>query len=86
MESGFVIFVSVKGVDLRLSQPGITCSNRNTRTRCEIYSEFTIKTTERREWCRSGVFIVNFDYISRLVLVANFEQANAGWITMLNPL
>ena len=44
-------------------------NNRNTRTRCEIYSKLTIKTPERRQWRRSGVFIVNFEYISRLALV-----------------
>ena len=27
------------------------------------------KTPERRQWHRSGVFIVNFEHISRLVLV-----------------
>ena len=40
-------------------------NNRNTRTRCEICSKLTIKTPERR----SGVFIVNFEHISHLVLV-----------------
>ena len=35
-------------------------NNRNTRTRCEICSKLTIKT---------GVFIVNFEHISHLVLV-----------------
>ena len=37
----------------------------------------------RRHWRRSGVFIVNFEDISHLVLVCvsivNFEQENAGW-------
>ena len=28
-----------------------------------------IKTPERRHWHRSGVFIVNIEYISHLVLV-----------------
>ena len=41
--------------------------NRNTRTRCEIFSELTIKTPKRRHWCRSGVFIVNFN-IFRILL------------------
>ena len=40
-------------------------NNRNTRAMCEICS----KTTERRHLRRSGVFIVNFEYISRLNLV-----------------
>ena len=44
-------------------------NNRNTRTRCEIFSKLTVKAPERRHWCRSGVFIVNFELISHLVLV-----------------
>ena len=38
-------------------QPGFTCS------------KLTIKTTERRQWHLSGVFIVNFEHISYIVLV-----------------
>ena len=41
---------------------------RNTRTKCEICSNLTIKTPERRHWRRSGIFIVNFEHISHLVL------------------
>ena len=44
-------------------------SNRNTRSRCEVYSKLTIKTPERRHWRRSSVFILNFEYISHLALV-----------------
>ena len=44
-------------------------NNRNTRTRCEICSKLTIKTPELRQWRSSGVFIVNFEHISHLVLV-----------------
>ena len=44
-------------------------NNGNTRTRCEICSKLKIKTPERRHWGRSGVFIVNFEYISHLVIV-----------------
>ena len=44
-------------------------NNRNTRTRYEICSKLTINTPERRQWRRSGVFIVNFEHISYLVLV-----------------
>ena len=43
-------------------------NNRNTRTRCEICSKLTTKTPERRQLRRSGVFIVNFEHISHLVL------------------
>ena len=44
-------------------------SNRNTRAKCEICSKLTIKTPERHHWCCSGVFIVNFEHISHLVLM-----------------
>ena len=44
-------------------------NNKNARTRCEICSKLTIKTPKRRSWCRSGVFTVNFEHISHLVLV-----------------
>ena len=44
-------------------------SNMNSITRCEIYSKLTIKTPERRLYCRSGVFFVNFEHICQLVLV-----------------
>ena len=44
-------------------------NNRGTITRCETCSKLTIKTSERHHWCRSGVFIVNFEHILHLVLV-----------------
>ena len=44
-------------------------NNRYTRTRCEICSKLTIKTSEQRHWHRSGVFIANFEKFSHLVLV-----------------
>ena len=44
-------------------------NNKNTRTRCEICSKLTTKTPERRNWRRPGVFVVNFEHISHLVLV-----------------
>ena len=47
-------------------------NNRNSRARCEICSELTIKTPEQRHWCRSGVFIVNFEHIWLLVLAGFF--------------
>ena len=46
--------------------------NRNSRTKCEICSKLTIKTPELRNWHRSGVFIVNFEHISHIVLVSLF--------------
>ena len=54
-------------------------NNRNTRTKCNICSKLTIKTSDRCHWRRSGVFIVNFEHISFLVLVVLFfEQVNAA--------
>ena len=47
----------------------VKVNNRNTRTRCEIWSKSTIKIPERRQWRRSDVFIVNFEHISCLALV-----------------
>ena len=44
-------------------------NNRNTRARIEICSKLTIKIPEQRQWRRSGVFIVNFEHTSHLVLV-----------------
>ena len=44
-------------------------NNRNARTRCEICSKLTIRTLEQHHWRRFGVFIVNFEHISYLVLV-----------------
>ena len=48
------------------AQPVITSSkfnNRNTRATCEISSKLTIKITERRQWRRFDVFIVNFEHV-----------------------
>ena len=44
-------------------------NNRNNIKKCEVCSKFTIKTPEQRHWHRSGVFIVNFEYILHLFLV-----------------
>ena len=47
----------------------VKVKDRNTRTRYKIHSKLTIKTPERRQWRRSGVFIVNFEHNSHLGLV-----------------
>ena len=44
-------------------------NSRNTRARCEICSKLTIKILERRQCRRSGVFIVNFEHVSKFVIV-----------------
>ena len=41
-------------------------SNRNTRTRCEIYSKLIIKTPTQRHWRCSGVLIVEFEHLLHL--------------------
>ena len=55
-----------------INQTGIylfKVNNRNTRTMWEIYSRLTIKTPEQSYWLRSGVFNVNFEQISHIVLM-----------------
>ena len=39
------------------------------KKKCERCSKLTIKTPIRRQWRRSGVFIVNFKHISHLFLL-----------------
>ena len=44
-------------------------------------SKLTIKTSERRHWRRSGVFIGNLKHISHFlfdVSIVDFEQANVS--------
>ena len=85
--------LTYNGFNVNAYQAGnylLKINNRNTIARCEIYSKFTIKTPERRQLRRSGVFIVNFEHISQSVLVFllltlnmlltfNFKQGNSGW-------
>ena len=42
---------------------------RNTEKRCEVCSKLTIKAPEKRQWRRSGDFIVNFKHTSQLFSV-----------------
>ena len=51
-------------------------NNKSTRIRCEICSKLTIKTPEQRQWRRSSVFIVNFEYILHLLLAFLFLNLN----------
>ena len=39
-----------------------------------------MKTLERRQWRRAGVFIVNCEHISHFALAVDFEQANVCWV------
>ena len=51
---------------------------------CEIGTKLRIKTSELRQWRQFGVFIVNFEQISHIVLmlllIDDFEEINAGWV------
>ena len=55
------------------SAPGciqlLNVNNWNTRAKCKICSELTIKTPDWRQWHRSDIFIVNVEHISHLVLI-----------------
>ena len=62
-----LIVLHCAGISSR--QLHVSVNNRKTRTRCEICSKLTKKTPEKRQWCRSGGFIANFEQISHLVLV-----------------
>ena len=58
--------------DQDISQTAITCSKLTRET-----------LGQGVKYVHSGVFIVNFEHISHLVLVFfidNFEQVNAGWV------
>ena len=48
-------------------------NNKNPRTWCEICSKLKIKAPKQRNWRRSGVFNVNFEHISYLILAFLFS-------------
>ena len=68
-----VMFIVKVNWKIKISFPAgiylLKVNNRNTRTKCEVCSKLTIKIPERRRLGRSGIFIVNFEHISHLVLV-----------------
>ena len=39
-----------------------------------------MKTLERRQWGRFGVFIVNCEHVSHFFIVFDFEQANFCYV------
>ena len=63
------IYLLLSFVMIPKSDSAITCSNLTIETLEQVYSKLTIKTPGRRHWSRSGVFIVNFEHISHIVLV-----------------
>ena len=55
-------------------------NNWITRIRCENCSRLRVKTLVRRQWRRSGVFIVNCEHISHFVLIDDSEHTNVCWV------
>ena len=55
-------------------------NNKITRKMCEIFSKLIIKILDLGQWCRSRVFIVNFERISHLFLIVDFEQVTFCWV------
>ena len=58
-----------------------SCSKATIETP-ELCSKLTRKTPERRQWRRSGVFIVTFQHISHLfssASIVDIEQVNVSW-------
>ena len=51
-------------------------NNENAKTTCEICSKLKMKIPERRQSCRSGVFIVNFEQILHVVLLCPLLTLN----------
>ena len=43
-----------------------------------------MKTPERCQWSRSGVFIVNCEHISAFALIIDSEQENLCWVFLKN--
>ena len=61
--------ISTKTTDVYPASIYLLKVNRNIRKRCGICSRITVMTPDRRQQSRSGVIIVNFEHISRLVLM-----------------
>ena len=43
-----------------------------------------MKTAERRQWRRSGVFIVKCEHVSHIILIVDFKQVDACWVHVEN--
>lgn len=53
-------------------------NNRNPRARDVICSELSIKTSEQRPWRHFGVFIVDLERISCIIVNSIVEQVNVS--------
>ena len=63
-------------VDIPLDIYLLKFSNINTGTKCEICPKLTIKTSLRRQWYRSDIFVANVELNS----VVNFEHVISSWV------
>ena len=61
--------ISIRYIVKQYDLVGIYLFNENTRTMCEICSDLTVQTPERRQGRHSGIFIFNSEQILRNVLV-----------------
>ena len=78
------------------SQLTFTCSKSTIETRENNVKYVQNKNTRTtsltsfwwRHWCRSGVFIVNFEHFARFsnVSIVNFEQVNVSWVSVISTL
>ena len=66
---GSVTYISLQSLYFPVGNYMFRVNNKSTETRCEICLKLIIKAPKQRHWRRSGVLIVNFEHISRLVLV-----------------
>ena len=74
VEKGYNDFTKSYDLDLLATNNNmLKFIKRNTRTRCEICSELTIKTPERYQCRRSSVFVVNLEHTESLSQVKNLE-------------
>ena len=57
-------------------------NNKNIRESFETCSKLTVKTPERRQWCRSGVSIVHFEQgnVSREVASQIYWKHISTWV------
>ena len=67
-----------------LSHPGripankymLKVNNENARKKCELRSESTIKTSDRRQLCLSGNLVVNFGHVPYFFVVLALLNLN----------
>ena len=62
-------------------------NNRNTRTRCEICQNLTIKTPERSHWRHFVSLLLTLELWTRFtpcfrISTVRFELVNTGWVTI----